>query len=129
MVLKDKGVSDTTMLKIIAKVLKDHSASIKGFKLKVSGEVVTVTPEDMIQFAEGLKEELSQGDYVKICRCSTCGNFNYPGKKGERGWCMPKETTSFRKTTDYCSGWTPMTEQQANTRRKINEYFGTSKGG
>jgi hypothetical protein len=123
MILENKGVLDNILLKMVAKVLKD-SPRTKGFKIKTLDGVVTITHEELIQFVEKLAEEIAKGNYDKLSKCSTCGNFSYPGRKGGRGWCSPKNFTSFRKKDDYCSQWIPMTEEQKYVRRKLDEQFG-----
>ena len=122
MILKNKGVLDSTMLKVVAKVLKNNTSGVKGFKLKTPNGVATVTYKEIIQFVETLSEEMANGNYDELRKCSTCGNFNHPGRKGGKGWCFPKEFTSFRKVNDYCSGWIPMTKEQEYLRRKSNEF-------
>ena len=123
MILKNKGVLDSTLLKMVAKVLKENPRT-KGFKVKTIRGVATITHEELIQFVEALAEEIKQGNYDQLNKCETCGNFSHPGKRGAKGCCFPKNFTSFRKVTDYCSNWTPMTEEQKYIRRKTNEQFG-----
>ena len=110
------------MMKIVAKILKNNTSGVKGFKLKTLKGPATVTYEEIIQFVEILAEEMAKGNYDELRKCETCGNFSYPGKLGTRGSCFPKEFTSFRKLTDYCSGWVPMTKEQENTRRSVREF-------
>ena len=123
MILKDKGVLDSTMLKIVAKVLKTNTSGVKGFKLKTLKGPTTVTFEEVIQFVETLADEMSKGNYAELKKCETCGNYSYPGKKGARGTCFPKEFTSFRRVDEHCSQWVPMTKEQEYTRRKVREFF------
>lgn len=127
MILKDKGVLDSTMMKVVARVLKNNTSGVKGFKLKTLRGVVNVTYDEIVQFVETLAEEMSKGNYDKLRKCDTCGNFSYPGRKGAKGCCFPKEFTSFRKTEDYCSQWIPMNAEQKYIRRRMLESneFGT----
>ena len=121
MIFSDRGIDDSTMLRLIAKILRGNTDKVKGFKVKTFNGVALLPYEDVIQFAETLATEMAEGNYEKLQRCETCGNFSYPGKKGAPGWCTPKNYDHTKNTTDYCSGWTPMTEQQEYTRRKVNE--------
>lgn len=120
MILKEKGILDSTMVKIIAKILRDNPQT-KGFKVNTLKGTVVLTYEEIVKFAETLSEEMNKGNYDEIRKCSTCGNFSYPGRKGAKGCCFPKEFTSFRKVNDYCSQWVPMTTEQQYIRRRMNE--------
>lgn len=122
MILKNKGVLDSTMLKIVARVLKNNTSGVKGFKLKTSNGVATVTYKEIIQFVETLANEMDKGNYDELHKCATCSKFSYPGKKGGKGCCFPKEFTSFRSVDDHCSLWEPMTKEQEYVRRKVNEF-------
>lgn len=123
MILENKGVLDNTLLKMVAKVLKDTPRT-KGFKVKTLDGVVTITYEELIQFVEKLAEEIANGNYDQLNKCATCGYYSYPGKKGGKGWCCPKNFTSSRRNDDYCSQWTPMTAEQEYIRRKVDGQFG-----
>lgn len=125
MILKKKGVLDSTVLKMVSRVLKETTPTRKGFKVKTLRGEAVVTHEELIQFVDKLAEEIQQGNYDKLRKCETCGNFGYPGRKGAKGWCSPKDYSSFRKPEDYCSQWIPMTEQQKHTRRVLRGESGT----
>lgn len=122
MIFSDKGVDDSTMLKLIAKILRGNTDKVKGFKVKTINGVVLIPYDDVIKFADTLAEKMAEGDYNEINPCETCGNFGYPGKIGAPGWCSPKGNSHSKNLKDYCSGWTPMTEQQEYTRRRLNEF-------
>ena len=122
MIFSDKRIDDSTMLRLIAKILRGNTDKVKGFKVKTINGVALLPYDDVIKFVETLAEEMAEGNYDEINRCETCGNFGYPGKRGAPGWCSPKGNTPNKNLKDYCSGWIPMTEQQEYTRRKINEF-------
>lgn len=111
MIFRDKGIPDSTVLKVVATLLKRGEAT-KGFRVKTLHGKRVLTHDEVIQFVEELAQRLDEGSYGAIRRCSTCGNFNRSGKANTRGWCSPKEFTSFRKTNEYCSRWIPMTPEQ-----------------
>lgn len=122
MMFSDKGVDYATMLRLIAKILRGNTTKVKGFKVKTINGVVLLPYEDVVNFAETLANEIAEGNYEKLNRCETCGNFGYPGKRGAPGWCSPKGNSHTKNLDDYCSGWVPMTEQQEYTRRRVNEF-------
>lgn len=125
MILEDKGVLDSTMLKIVAKILRENPPRQKGFKVKTLEGTAVVTQQDILYFVSALADEVQKGNYEQLKKCETCGNFGYPGRKGEKGWCSPKTPTSFRKVNDHCSQWIPMTKEQEYTRRKLRGELGT----
>ena len=124
MILQDKGISDATALKMVRKLLAKHRSNT-GFRLNTKNGTVTVTYDDLIQFVGILANKASCGEYGELRMCTTCGNFNRSGKYQHMGWCSPKEHTLTRKTTDHCSRWVPMTEQQKHTKERIDEHFGS----
>ena len=119
MLMKEKGIPDKTMMLLIAKLLK-RDTSTKGFKVKGVDGIQPVTYSEVIQFAEELAQRMSQGEYLQINKCSTCGNFDAP-PKGARGACFPKNPTCSRTKNDYCSSWIPLDESQKYFRRKMDE--------
>lgn len=121
MILQNKGVLDSTMLRVVARVLKNNTSGVKGFKLKALHGSTTVTFDEIVKFVETLADEIAKGNYDELRKCATCGNFSYPGKKGGNGCCFPKEFSSSRKVDDYCSRWLPMTKEQEYTRKKVKE--------
>ena len=123
MILKDKGISDSTMLSLITKLLK-RDTTTKGFKVKGVDGVQPVTYAEVIQFVETLSQQVREGTYREIHKCDTCRYFSGP-PSGSRGACFPENFTSSRVKNDYCSGWAPMTPEQEQTRRKINALMQT----
>ena len=121
MLFKKKGIPDATVLKIVAKILKNNPPS-KGFKVKTSQGMQTLTPEEIVRFVEALAARLDDGRYGVIRRCDTCGNFSRSGKANQRGWCSPKERTLFKHKNEYCSNWIPMTAEQKHIKERINEH-------
>lgn len=121
MLFKKKGISDATVLKIVAKILKNNPPS-KGFKVKTPRGSQTLTAEEIVRFVEALAARLDDGRYGVIRRCDTCGNFSRSGKASKRGWCSPKEHSSFKNKTDYCSNWIPMTAEQKHIKERIDEH-------
>ena len=110
--MKKHNVSHATMLKLTTHILK--GIPNKKFRVKASdGSTQIVTTADVIAFIQELPKESRV--------CNTCGNFNASGK-GDRGWCSPKTFTSSRGVKDYCSGWTPMSEEQRKIRRAVYEH-------
>lgn len=120
MLLREKGIPDATVLKLVSKLLKRNPSS-KGFRIKVRNGTETLTYDEVVKFVDNLASQLASGGYGEIRRCDTCGNFSRPGARGMRGWCFPKERTSFKDTKDYCSGWIPMDEQQKYIRERFKD--------
>lgn len=124
MILKDKGIPDSTVLKLVSKLLARGQYG-KGFKLKTKNGERTMTYDEVIAFVDALAERMKHNEYAVIHRCDTCGNFSRPGVKGKRGCCFPKKHTCFRYPTDYCSGWQPMSEEQKRLKEALDERFKT----
>lgn len=124
MLYKNKGIPDATVLRLVSKLLRSHQSN-KRFRVKTKSAEGTLTYDEVIRFVDELAKRVDDGRYGEIHRCDTCGNFNRSGKLGKRGWCSPKEYTSFRNKTDHCSNWIPMTQEQKQIREKINEHFRT----
>lgn len=126
MLFKNKGVSDSTVLKIVSKILRDNE-STKGFRVSTSKGKATLTYAEIIKFVDALAERLADGRYGVIRRCDTCGNFSRSGRKGRKGWCSPKDCNLYRANDEYCSKWIPMTKEQQYTKEVINEHFKSSQ--
>lgn len=124
MILKDKDIPDSTVLKLVSKLLARNKAG-KGFRLKTKKGDKTITYDEVIDFVDKLAEHLQRREYIRVRRCDTCGNFNRPGLKGGRGCCFPKDFTCSRVSTDYCSGWIPMSAEQKRLKEAIDERFKT----
>lgn len=122
MILKHKDISDATALKMVSTLLRKQQSS-KGFKVNTRKGTRTVTYDELIKFVDVLAKRLDSGRYCEVHRCTTCGNFNRSGKTNKRGWCFPQEHTSTRLSTDYCSRWVPMTEQQKHIKERMDEHF------
>jgi hypothetical protein len=121
MILKDKGIPDSTMMSLIAKVLK-RDTTTKGFKVKGVDGIQAIAYSEVVQFAEELAHLMKKNDYKRVRTCETCRYFN-SAPRNSRGVCFPENITSSRLKTDYCSGWKPMTPEQEQLRRKINELI------
>lgn len=119
MLFKKKGIPDATVLRVVARILKNNH---QGFKVKTSQGIKTLTPEEIIRFVEALAARLDDGRYGVIRRCDTCGNFSRSGKASQRGWCSPKERTLFKHKNEYCSNWIPMTAEQKHIKERIDEH-------
>lgn len=124
MVTKNQVVPDATMLKLVAKLLKDNKSTRK-FKVHSKNVERVVTYDDLVQFVDELAKKLDSGSYGAIRRCKTCGNFSSPGQKGRKGYCRPDEGNQYKSCSDYCSGWKPMTQEQRRTREIMYERFET----
>lgn len=122
MLFKSKGISDATVLRLVAQILKKNQTA-KGYKVKTKDGEQRLTAEEVVKFVQALATRLDDGRYGVIRRCDTCGNFSRSGKMGKRGWCHPKEHSLFRNRTDYCSGWIPMTPEQQHIKERVNEHF------
>lgn len=116
MLIKNRWVSDKTMLKLIAQILRKFPLS-KGYKITTEQGVEKILSEEVIQFTEDLAEAFYKGDYGEINRCKTCGNFDpsYCGRG--RGWCS--EFVGYHTARDFCSSWIPQTEQKRELIRRI----------
>lgn len=123
MILRSKSISDAKALKMVAKLLRKHPSN-KGFRLKTITGDKTVTYDELIEFVEELAKRLAEGSYQEVYTCNTCGNYSRSGKYANLGACFPKEFTSTRKSTDYCSGWVPMDKEQQRTKESMDEHFG-----
>lgn len=124
MILKNKDIPDATVLKLVAKQLRNNQTA-KGFKMKTKKGVRTLTFEEVVEFIDTLASQLESGQYGEIRRCDTCGNFRRSGQKGRRGWCTPTTHTCYKSPTEYCSGWVPMSPEQIRLKEKLNEHFRT----
>lgn len=127
MVLKEKGIPDSTMLKLVTKIVK-KSQTAKGYRIKLPEGDVRVTAEEVVLFLEGLSNSVSGKSPEQIRYCETCGNFSRSGKIGKRGWCSPSKLSAFKNNTDYCSGWVPMSPEQKKIKEKIDEHHSGQKG-
>lgn len=123
MILKEKGIPDSTMLSLVAKLLR-RDTTTKGFKVKGVDGVQPVTYDEVVQFVETLSQQVKEGQYREVNHCDTCRYFSGT-PMGSRGACFPDNFTSSRVKKDFCSGWTPMTPEQEQTRRKINALLQT----
>lgn len=120
MILKEKFISDKTMLKLVASILRKADLP-KGYKVAtVERRVEKVTAEEVIDFVESLAEALYTGDYAEVKRCDICGKFFPQWCSRGRGWCT--EFTGYKNSRDFCSAWIPMTEEQKYDRRKMREF-------
>lgn len=124
MILRDKDIPDSTVLKLVSTLLKRNQSS-KGFRLKTKKGERTMTYDEVVAFVDELAEKLKRGEYTRVHRCDECGHYSRPGAKGERGCCFPKHITSFRNKTDYCSGWTPMSAEQRQLKEALDARFKT----
>ena len=122
MLFKKKSIPDATALRMVAKLLKRQPAT-KGFNLKTNSGYKTVSYDELIKFVEALADRLDDGRYGEIRRCDTCGNFSRSGGRKSMGACFPKNYSSGKKTTDYCSGWIPMNEEQKHIKKRMDEHF------
>lgn len=122
MILFEKGIPDTTIMKLVSKLLR-RSNLPKGFKIKTLSGVQTITSEELIGFVDSLAEGLEKGDYGVIRRCDTCGNYGHPGRKNKRGLCPSHEGSFLKYPTDFCSSWKPMTKEQQKMKERIDEVF------
>ena len=122
MILKDKDIPDSTVLKLVSTLLRRSQAG-KGFRLKTKKGEKTLTYDEVIAFVDELAERMNRREYIKVRRCDTCGNFNRPGIKGGLGCCFPKNFTCSRLSTDYCSGWIPMSEEQRRLKEVLDVRY------
>lgn len=122
MIMHQKGIPDTTLLKLVSKILKKADLP-KGFKIKGRWDTKTITREELIEFVDALTEELNTGGYGVIRRCQTCGNYGHPGRKSMRGLCPSHEGSNLKYIDDFCSYWKPMTKEQIRVRESIDELF------
>lgn len=122
MIMSKKGIPDTTMLKLVSKILKRADLP-KGFKIKGKWDTKTITREELIEFVEALTEELDKGGYGVINRCATCGNYGHPGRKDRKGLCPSHDGSNLKYMSDFCSYWKPMTKEQIKVRESIDELF------
>lgn len=122
MILKNKGVNDSTVLKLVSFLLKKNQSG-KSYKVKTTEGTVTLKYEDIVGFVDELAKLLENGRYGVIHRCRTCGNFNPSGKGGKRGWCQPQNRSLFRNVTDHCSNWVPMTKEQRQIKEVLDGHF------
>ena len=127
MILKDKGIPDSTMLSLVVKLLK-RDTTTKGFKVKGVDGVQPIAYAEVIQFMETLAQQVREGSYKEVHHCNTCKYFD-GSPRSNRGACFPENFTSSRRRTDYCSGWVPMTPEQVQMRRKINELLQGKRAG
>lgn len=124
MILKDKDIPDSTVLKLVSTLLKRNQSS-KGFRLKTKKGERTMTYDEVVAFVDELAARMKRGEYARVHRCDDCGNFNRPGAKGARGCCFPKNPTCSRSKTDFCSSWTPMTAEQRQLKEALDARFKT----
>lgn len=122
MILKDKGIPDALVLKLVSTLLRRNQTG-KGFRLKTKKGERTMTYDEIIAFVDELAERMKSDEYIEVRRCNTCGNFSRSGVRGMRGSCFPKHFTSFRSNNDFCSGWTPMSEEQKRLKEALDERF------
>ena len=111
-----KDIPDETMMKLISHILRNNH--LKKYKVKTKNGIKIVTPDDIIAFSAKMAKSLENKDYGEIKKCATCGCFSAPDRDG-RGCCFPKDFTSSKHSTDYCSKWIPMTEDQKAVRKKL----------
>ena len=121
MLLKDKGITDSTMLSLVAKLLK-RDTTTKGFKVKGVDGVQPVTYAEVIQFVETLAQCMREGSYREVRLCMNCRYFD-KAPLSPTGRCYPDDTLRTKAKNDYCSGWAPMTPEQVYTRRRIHELL------
>lgn len=112
----DKLIPNKTLMKLAAQIVRKSGSK----KYKVNGTLITT--EEIVEQLIKVSEGFEKGKYQRIKLCKTCGNFSYSGKGG-RGCCFPKNFTCSKSSTDFCSGWTPMTAEQKEVRRKVNEHI------
>lgn len=118
----DHEVPEYLVLKLVSTLLKRNPAC-KGFKLKTKKGYKTMTFDEVVAFVDELADSMKRNEYIAVRRCDTCGNFSRAGVRGARGSCFPKHFTSFRHNDDFCSGWTPMSEEQKRLKEALNERF------
>lgn len=108
---------------MVAKLLRKHPSN-KGFRLKTAYGEKIVTYDELIEFVDELAKRLDEGSYREVHMCNTCGNYSRSGKYANLGACFPKEFTSTRQATNYCSRWVPMEKEQQRIKEKMDEHFG-----
>lgn len=117
--MENRWASEKTLLKLVANILR-KSPMAKGYKVKTLNGVEKITAEELIQFVEYLAEALHTGEYGRIQRCKTCGRFDPDWCGRGRGWCP--EFVAYKTNRDFCSAWTPLTEQQKEQRKRRQSF-------